>query len=78
MSYFTAPKTTKYTFTTLEAVNATGVLKAYIDNSSTGHVSVVATNPAHQTAWIASRVDAEANPYYLTTILKSISIKGPK
>nr|WP_269745645.1 RHS repeat-associated core domain-containing protein [Brevibacillus borstelensis] len=76
LSYFLAPVTNKYTFTSIDAVNATGVLKAVIDNPATGHVSVFATNPAHHKAWIASRPDAESNPYYLTIVLKSISIKG--
>ncbi|MGG1264994.1 RHS repeat-associated core domain-containing protein [Brevibacillus laterosporus] len=76
LSYFLAPGSTKYTFTSLDAVNSTGVLKAVIDNPATGHASVFATNPAHHKAWIASRPDAESNPYYLTIVLKSISIKG--
>ncbi|MGG3301330.1 type IV secretion protein Rhs, partial [Brevibacillus formosus] len=76
LSYFLAPGSTKYTFTSIDAVNATGVLKAVIDNPATGHVSIFATNPAHHKAWIASRPDAESNPYYLTSVLKSISIKG--
>lgn len=76
LSYFLAPGSTKYTFTSLDAVNSTGVLKAVIDNPATGYASVFATNPAHHKAWIASRPDAESNPYYLTIVLKSISIKG--
>ncbi|EST55607.1 type IV secretion protein Rhs [Brevibacillus panacihumi W25] len=76
LSYFLAPVFNKYTFTSIDAVNATGVLKAVIDNPATGHVSVFATNPAHHKAWITSRPDAESNPYYLTIVLKSISIKG--
>ncbi|WP_374706029.1 RHS repeat-associated core domain-containing protein [Brevibacillus reuszeri] len=76
LSYFLAPGSTKYTFTSIDAVNATGVLKAVVDNPATGHVSIFATNPAHHKAWIASRPNAESNPYYLTTVLKSISIKG--
>ncbi|WP_408108235.1 hypothetical protein [Brevibacillus sp. B_LB10_24] len=69
LSYFLAPGSTKYTFTSIKAVNATGVLKAVIDNPTTGHVSVFATNPVHHKAWIASRSDAESNPYYLTILL---------
>ncbi|WP_143014401.1 hypothetical protein [Paenibacillus sp. UNCCL117] len=54
----------KYTYTIIEAFNQTGVLKAFVDITTTGHVTVMAANPVHHVAWIASRPDAETNPYY--------------
>lgn len=61
--------------TTIEAVNATGVLHAEIDNSVTGHVSIRAVDPYEQTLWMESRENAEASPYYLTLVLKTITVK---
>jgi hypothetical protein len=66
----------KYCYTTLEAINATGVLRAVIDNPSTGHVSVFATNPAEQKAWIASGDNRLSAPYYLTIILQGLMKRG--
>jgi RHS repeat-associated protein len=75
LSYFTKPAEKKVTVTTIEAVNATKVLKAKIDNPVTGHVSVMAVDPYEHKLWMESRLDAAENPYYLTTILQSISAK---
>ncbi|WP_218648732.1 hypothetical protein [Paenibacillus kribbensis] len=75
LSYFLKVVGDKGTLTTVEAVNATGVLKAVIDNAATGHVSVSAVDPYEHKMWIASREKANQSPYYLTEILKSISIK---
>ena len=63
----------KYTMTTIEAVNATGVLEAVIDRPN--HVSVRPVNPLEMMEWINSRPTAKENPYYLTKILASISIR---
>ena len=63
----------KYTMTTMEAVNATGVLEAVIDRPN--HVSVRPVNPLEMMEWINSRPTAKENPYYLTKILASISIR---
>jgi len=81
LSYTTIqPEGLKFTQTTLEAVNATGSLKAVVDNPQTGHVSVLpAEYPASTTRmsqWIRSRPHAERNPHPLTTTLQSISIKS--
>ena len=62
----------KYTMTTME-VNATGVLEAVIDRPN--HVSVRPVNPLEMMEWINSRPTAKENPYYLTKILASISIR---
>ena len=63
----------KYTMTTMEAVNATGVLEAVIDRPN--HVSVRPVNPLEMMEWINSSQTAKENPYYLTKILASISIR---
>ena len=53
--------------------NATGVLTAVIDKPN--HVSVRPVNPLEMMEWINSRPTAKENPYYLTKILASISIR---
>lgn len=53
--------------------NATGVLMAVIDKPN--HVSVRPVNPLDMMEWINSRPTAKENPYYLTKILASISIR---
>ena len=74
LSYSLTPPIGKaYTVTSIEQVNSTGVLKATIDGFN--HVSVYPTNISELPIWIASRPNAKENPYYLTTILASISIK---
>ena len=67
------PAATEYTITTMEAINATGVLTAVIDKPN--HVSVRPVNPLEMMEWINSRSTAKENPYYLTKILASISIR---
>ena len=57
----------------MEAINATGVLTAVIDKPN--HVSVRPVNPLEMMEWINSRPTAKENPYYLTKILASISIR---
>ncbi len=61
-----------YTKTAIEQVNATGVLVAEIDGPN--HVSVYPVNPSELDIWISTRPTANQNPYYLTVILRSISI----
>jgi RHS repeat-associated protein len=74
LSYqFTKPAG-KFTMTTLEAINATGVLKAVPDGID--HISVSATLPNQQAEWINSRTNAETDPHPLTSTLKAISVKG--
>ena len=74
MSYeLKVPAATEYTITTIEAINATGVLTAVIDKPN--HVSVRPVNPLEMMEWINSRPTAKENPYYLTKILASISIR---
>lgn len=75
LSFFLSPKDKRGVLTTIEAINATKVLKAEVDNPVTGHVSVYATDPYEQQLWMASRENANDEPYYLTLILQSITIK---
>ena len=59
--------------TTMEVVNATWGLEAVIDRPN--HVSVRPVNPLEMMEWINSSQTAKENPYYLTKILASISIR---
>ena len=67
------PAATEYTITTMEVINATEVLTAVMDKPN--HVSVRPVNPLEMMEWINSRSTAKENPYYLTKILASISIR---
>lgn len=72
LSYsLTPPVGQPYTVTTIEAVNSTGVLVATIDGPN--HVSVRPVSISELPMWIASRPTAKEKPYYLTTVLVSIS-----
>ena len=64
----------KYTMTTIDAINSTGVLTAVIDGVN--HVSVRPVNPLEMKNWIQSRPTAKEEPYYLTKILMRISVKN--
>ena len=65
-------------FTTLQAVNSTSVLRAIVDNPSSGHVSVTAVSPVLQREWMNSRQNAGSNPHYLTVLLKSLILGSTK
>lgn len=74
LSYSLTPPTSgKYTVTTIEAVNATGVLVA--EQNGLNHVSVYPKDICQLDDWMASRDTAHTNPYYLTVLLQTISIK---
>ncbi|MGY3663736.1 MAG: DUF6531 domain-containing protein [Roseburia sp. 1XD42-69] len=73
LSYYLLVPTGRYTVTTIEAVNNTGVLIAEIDGPN--HVSVRPINPTELPIWIATRSTAKENPYYLTRILAGISLR---
>lgn len=62
-----------YSMTTIGVVNSTQVLHAEIDG--TNHVSVYPVRPGEIQTWISTRPKAKENPYYLTTLLASISVK---
>ena len=62
-----------YTITTIEAVNATGVLVAIKDGKS--HVIVTALDKSKYLEWQASRENALQNPHLYTRILQNISIR---
>ena len=74
LSYSLTPPTSgKYTVTTIEAVNATGVLVT--EQNGTNHVSVYPRDISQLDDWMASRDTANTDPYYLTVMLQSISVK---
>lgn len=54
----------------MQAVNATGVLRAVKDWSN--HVSVMPTIPTTMSGWIASRPNAQTSPHPYTVVLKAI------
>lgn len=74
LSYQLTKPEGKYTMTTIGAINSTGCLLAIQDGAN--HVSVIPVNADDMSNWIDSRTDAENKPYYLTILLKSISVKG--
>ena len=63
----------RYNWTTLEAVNSTGVLQAIIDGPN--HVKVIPTDPLELPIWMSTRETAKENPDDLTKILASIFIR---
>jgi hypothetical protein len=63
------PAATEYTITSIEAINATGVLTAVIDKPN--HVSVRSVNPLEMMEWINSRPTAKRESILLN---KNISI----
>lgn len=68
------PEGVPYTETTMEAVNATGVLTAIQDSPT--HISVVPVEISTMADWQASRENANENPHPYTQILQSISIRN--
>ena len=74
LSYsLTKPLSGPYTVTTMEAVNATGVLSAVKDGPN--HVSVVPNDMSKMPEWQASREHANETPHVYTKILQTISVK---
>jgi RHS repeat-associated protein len=69
----TPPESGPYTSTTLEAVNATGVLGAVQDGQN--HVSVMPYTQEQLDDWIESRPTALADPHALTLIMQGISTR---
>lgn len=61
----------KYTTTTIESINATGVLLAVQD--SPNHVSVFPVDMSTMDEWMDSRVNADSNPRPYSVLLRSIS-----
>ncbi len=78
LSFYLKPPTDgkKYVVTTIEAVNATGVLMAV--QNGPNHVSVVPTvcTPNILKEWSATRPTADINPHPYTRILRAICL-GP-
>ena len=73
LSYYLAMPSGNFTMTTIEIVNATGVLRA--ERDGVNHVSVFPTNPASLPEWQASRPTALEAPHPFVLILQSISFK---
>nr|WP_318714699.1 RHS repeat-associated core domain-containing protein [uncultured Treponema sp.] len=74
LSYsLTKPLSGPYAVTTMEAVNATGVLSAVKDGPN--HVSVVPNDMSKMPEWQASREHANETPHVYTKILQTISVK---
>ncbi len=74
LSYtLTKPDRGPYTVTSMEAVNATGVLVAVKDGPN--HVAVIPTDMSKMPEWQATREHANENPHVYTKILQSISLK---
>ena len=67
------PTSGQFSITTLELVNATGVLMAVVDGAN--HVSVYPTNAADLATWQASRPTALETPHFLTLLLQSLSLR---
>ena len=67
------PPSGSYVVTTMQQVNATGVLVAVKDGPT--HVSVVPVDLSAMPEWIESRPDAENNPHPLTQALKTVVVK---
>lgn len=73
LSYQLSMPIGKYTFTAIELINETSVLRASVDGPD--HVSVYPVFMCTMKQWIASREDAENNPHPYSVILQKISIK---
>jgi len=74
LSYqFSVPAQGPFTVTSIEALNATGVLRAIVDGKD--HISVMPIPPSLMPGWIESRVDADNNPHALTRVVRALSIR---
>jgi len=80
LSFFRIDKTPpppgeKIAVTTMGRLNTIGNWRAIEDNTRTGHVSLVTTNPAEMSTWSAYRDTSDtdfSHYYYLTTLLKGM------
>ena len=73
LSYqLTMPTSGAFTMTTIEAINATGMLIAKKDASN--HVSVLPDDITKMQEWIDSRPTALTDPHLYTIMLQSLSI----
>ena len=71
LSYqLSVPVVRPYTFTTMEAVNATGILLALKDGPD--HVSIVPLNRAKMQEWINSRPNALSSPHPFTQVSQTL------
>ncbi|MBJ6361862.1 hypothetical protein ACFOQM_11260 [Paenibacillus sp. GCM10012307] len=66
----------KQVMTSMEMVNATGVLYAYQDPKNSNHILVRAVDPYEHELWIQSYANGTYD-YYLTEVLQNIVIQLP-
>ncbi|MEA5015627.1 MAG: DNRLRE domain-containing protein [Candidatus Limiplasma sp.] len=64
----------RYVATTMEAINATGVLTAFQDKPN--HVAVTPRNITELSEWAATRDNAESAPHPYTILLHSLTMRG--
>lgn len=80
LSYFKqASKDWKsFTVTSIELVKKTGVFTVKSDPKNPNHILILAKDPIEHQIWMSSRDAVKNNgsePYYLTKILQSISVR---
>ncbi len=74
LSFSLIPPQGKWVATTMEAVNATGVLIAVSDHDN--HVIIMPVEPGTMQNWIDSRENADTSPHLYTIILRSLCWGG--
>lgn len=72
LSFTTIQPTGKYTITTVEAVNSTGILVARQDIKNPTHYLVVPRSELMLHEWQLSRETANEHPHFYTVTLKSV------
>jgi len=73
LSFYLKPLQGRFSITTKEIVNATGVFRAVRDGVN--HVSVFPLDPTQTQGWRDSRDTALINPHPLTLVMMSITIR---
>jgi len=73
LSFYLNMPSGSFTMTTIEIVNANGLLVAIVDGAN--HASVSPVNPLWLPGWQESRSDALNNPHPLTTLLQRTTIR---
>ena len=72
LSFSTVQPSGKYFRTTVEAVNATGVLFTSVDPKNPTHILINPVDLSTMQEWIDSRETADVSPHYYTLLLKSL------
>jgi hypothetical protein len=76
LSFNRRPYREKSVMTSMEMVNATGVLYAYEDPKNSNHILIEAVDPYEHELWIQSYANGTYD-YYLTEVLQGIIIQVP-